>query len=53
LWTNSKKLSSSRNGFKVRIKGVGEAKPESTINNAAEPITITRKVMKLMMFTAF
>ena len=38
---------------KERLKVRSPAKAESTIKSAAEPITITKKVMKLMMFTAF
>ena len=38
---------------KERLNVFRPAKAESTINRAAEPITITKKVMKLMIFTAF
>ena len=45
-----------RSGSKVllkeRLKVFRPAKPDSTIKSAAEPITITRKVIKLMKFTA-
>ena len=39
--------------LKERLKVLSPEKPDKTINRAAEPITITRKVIKLMMFTAF
>ena len=46
-----------RSGSKVllkeRLKDLSPAKPESTINKAAEPMTITKKVIKLITFTAF
>lgn len=38
---------------KERLNVFRPAKAESTIKSAAEPITITKKVMKLMKFTAF
>jgi len=38
---------------KERLKVLSPAKAESTTNRAAEPITITKNVIKLMMFTAF
>jgi len=38
---------------KERLKVFKPAKPDSTIKSAAEPITITKKVIKLMIFTAF
>jgi len=46
-----------KSGSKVllndRLKVLRPAKPESTINKAAEPITMTKKVIKLITFTAF
>ena len=48
--------SALRSGSKVllkdRLKVFKPAKPDNTINRAAEPMTMTRKVIKLMMFTA-
>ena len=38
---------------KERLKVFSPAKAESTMNKAADPMTITKKVIKLMMFTAF
>ena len=46
-----------RSGSKLllneRLKVLRPANPDNTIKRAAEPITMTRKVIKLIMFTAF
>ena len=46
-----------RSGSKVlvneRLKVLRPAKPDNTTNKAPDPITMTRKVIKLMIFTAF